>query len=115
MEELSTDILVIGSGLAGILSALEVERSGLNALMVGKFSIGMGTNTSMANGAFTVANSRFSKEDHLQATLKSGRGLNYLPLVKILVEKGPDAIEMLKDYGVPMVEMGIGYRGARAE
>lgn len=29
MEVLSTDILVIGSGLAGIFAALEAERSGL--------------------------------------------------------------------------------------
>jgi len=109
MEEFSTDMLVIGSGLAGILSALEVERSGLHVLMVGKFSIGMGTNTSMAYGAFTAANSLFSKEDHLQATLTSGKGLNHLSLVRTLIEKGPDARERLQDLGVPLVERGIGF------
>ncbi len=82
MENFSTDILVIGSGLAGILSALEAEKFGLKVLLVGKFAIGMGTNTSMARGAFTAANSRFSKEDHLKATLESGRGLNQVQLVK---------------------------------
>ncbi len=109
MEELSTEVLVIGSGLAGIVSALEVEKYGLKVLIVGKFAIGMGTNTSMANGAFTAANSRFSKEDHLQWTLESGRGLNRLPMVKTLVEKGADAMERLREFGVPMVERGIGY------
>jgi len=115
MEELSTDVLVIGSGLAGIVSALEVEKYGLKVLIVGKFTIGMGTNTSMANGAFTAANSRFSKEDHLQGTLESGRGLNRLQMVKTLVEKGADAMERLKDFGVPMVERGIGYRVVQPE
>jgi len=115
MEELSTDLLVIGSGLAGIFSALEAESSGLKVLVVSKFSIGMGTNTSMANGAFTVANSRFSKEDHLQATLESGKGLNHVKLVKTLVENGADAIRRLGDYGVPMVERGIGYIVNRPE
>jgi len=115
MEELSTDVLVIGSGLAGIVSALEVEKCGLKVLIVGKFTIGMGTNTSMANGAFTAANSRFSKEDHLQGTLESGRGLNRLQMVKTLVEKGADAMERLKDFGVPMVERGIGYRVVQPE
>jgi succinate dehydrogenase/fumarate reductase flavoprotein subunit len=109
MEEISTDILIIGSGLAGMVSALESERSGLQVLIVGKFSIGMGTNTSLANGAFTAANSRFSKEDHLKATLESGKGLNHLKRVEILVENAPDAIGRLKDYGVPAVERGIGY------
>ncbi len=109
MEEFSTDILVVGSGLAGMVSALEAERADLQVFIVGKFTIGMGTNTSMANGAFTAANSRFSKEDHLQATLESGRGLSHLKLAKTLVENAPDAIGRLRDYGVPMVERGIGY------
>ena len=115
MEELSTDILVIGSGLAGIAAALEAERSGLQVLILGKFAIGMGTNSSMAGGFFTTANSKFSKEDHLQATLKSGRGLNHFQMVKTLIEKGPDAIERLREFGVPMVERGIGYEVKRPE
>jgi succinate dehydrogenase/fumarate reductase flavoprotein subunit len=109
MEHFFTDILIIGSGLAGFLSALEAEKSGLKVLMVGKFAMGMGTNTSMAGGAFTAANSRFSKEDHLKAILESGRGLNQVQMVKSLIEKGPNAIEALKNYGVPMVERGVGY------
>jgi succinate dehydrogenase/fumarate reductase flavoprotein subunit len=115
MEELTTDLLVIGSGLAGLLSALEAERVGLRVLIVGKFAIGMGTNTSMANGAFTASNSRFSKEDHLQATLETGRGLNHLKLLKTLVENGAGAIERLRDNGVPMVEKGVGYVVDRPE
>jgi succinate dehydrogenase/fumarate reductase flavoprotein subunit len=115
MEELNTDVLVIGSGLAGLLSALEAERAGLRVLIVGKFAIGMGTNTSLANGAFTVSNSHFSKEDHLQATLESGRGLNHAGRAKTVVEKGPDAITKLKDYGVPFLEKGMGYLVDRPE
>jgi len=115
MEELNTDVLVIGSGLAGILSALEAERAGLRVLIVGKFAIGMGTNTSLANGAFTVSNSHFSKEDHLQATLESGKELNQTRRVKTLVEKGPDAIRKLKDYGVPLLEKRMGYIVDRPE
>ena len=114
MEELSTDILVIGSGLAGLLAALEAERSGLRVLLVGKFAIGMGTNSSLAGGFFSVANSKFSKEDHLQATLESGKGLNRLQMVKTLIEKGPDAIERLRGYGVPMFERGVGYSFGRS-
>jgi len=115
MEELSTDILVIGSGLAVIAAALEAERSGLQVLILGKIAIGMGTNSSMAGGFFTAANSQFSKEDHLQAILKSGKGLNHFQLVKTLVEKGPDAIERLREFGVPLVERGIGHEVKRPE
>ncbi len=109
MEELFSDLLVIGSGLAGIVSALEAEAMGIKTLLIGKFSIGFGTNTSLANGAFTAENTQFSKQDHLTATLESGKGLTHLPLVRILVERGPESIEKLRRYGVPLVERGIGY------
>jgi succinate dehydrogenase/fumarate reductase flavoprotein subunit len=115
MEELTTDILVIGSGLAGLLSALEAERVGLRVLMVGKFAIGMGTNTSLANGVFTASNSSLSKEDHLGATLESGKGLNQAKLVKTLIEEGPEAIKRLRDYGAPLLEKGMGYITNRPE
>lgn len=115
MEQIITDILVIGSGLAGLLSALEAEKAGLRVLILGKFTIGMGTNTSLANGAFTASNSHFSKEDHLQATLESGKGLNQGRLVNTLVEKGPEAIMRLRDYGAPILEKGMGYITDRPE
>lgn len=115
MEEIQTDILVIGSGLAGILAALEAEKSGVNALLVSKFALGWGTNTSLSNGAFTAVNSRFSKEDHLQATLEAGKNLNRLVMVKTLVERGEEAILELRNYGVPLQERGIGYIPTRSQ
>jgi len=115
METFSTDILVIGSGLAGIVSALEAERLGLKVLLVGKFAIGMGTNTSLAAGAFSAANSHFSKEEHLRETLECGKGLNQIRLVRTLIEKGPGAIEGLKREGVPLTERGRGYVTDRPE
>jgi succinate dehydrogenase/fumarate reductase flavoprotein subunit len=115
MEQFTTDVLVIGSGLAGILSALEAERVGLHVLIVGKFAIGMGTNTSLANGVFTASNSSFSKENHLQATLESGKGLNQDRLVKTLIEKGPDAMKRLSEYGSPVLERGMGFIVDRPE
>lgn len=109
MEEIQTDILIIGSGLAGMLAALEAERSNLQVLMVSKFALGLGTNTSLSNGAFTAVNSRFSKEDHFKATIEAGKNLNRLSMVKVLVEKAEEAIFRLRDYGVPIQERGIGY------
>jgi len=115
MEVLSTDILVIGSGLAGVIAALGSERSGQQTLLLGKFSIGMGTNSSVANGAFTSANSRFSKEDHFRITIETGRGLNKIALVKGLVDHGPEAMEELKSHGIELVERGFGYWVGRPE
>ncbi len=109
MEELSTDVLIIGSGLAGIISALEAERAGVRVLLISKFAIGMGTNTSLSNGAFTAPTSNFSKEEHFDETIKSGKGLSNTKLVRILVDKGFDAIANLRHYGVSLVEGRMGY------
>ncbi len=108
MEEISTDVLVIGGGLAGILSALEAEKAGLSVLIVGKFTIGLGTNSSLAT-QFTAANSRFSEQDHFEATVNAGKGLCHLNLVRVLVDHGPAAMETLKGYGIPVIERGMGY------
>jgi succinate dehydrogenase/fumarate reductase flavoprotein subunit len=109
MEELSADILVIGSGLAGMTAALEAEKTGLSVLLTGKFAIGMGTNSAMANAAFTAANSRFSEEDHLRQTLEAGRGLSRPARVRTVVDNGRGAIERLMEFGVPIAERGNGY------
>jgi succinate dehydrogenase/fumarate reductase flavoprotein subunit len=115
MEILSADVLVIGSGLAGMVASLEKELSGLRVLLVGKFAIGMGTNTTMANGAFAAANSSFSKEEHLQATLEAGKGLNHVRLVEAMIERGPDSIEGLRTLGVPIGGRKGGYVVDRVE
>ncbi|HSB05229.1 MAG TPA: FAD-binding protein [Thermodesulfobacteriota bacterium] len=115
MEILSTDILIIGSGLAGTVAALESERSGLQTLLLGKFAIGMGTNSSIANGGFTAANSRFSKENHLHTTLETGRGLNRVSLVKNMVGHGPEAMVWLRSHGIDLAESGLGYWVGRPE
>jgi len=109
MEILSTDILVIGSGLAGMISALEAEKAGLQVLITGKFTIGLGTNTALSNGAFSVSNSLFSREDHFRETLNAGKALNHPGMVNTLIERGPDAMEKLKGYGVSLVENQMGY------
>jgi succinate dehydrogenase/fumarate reductase flavoprotein subunit len=109
MEELTTDLLVIGAGLAGITAALEAQKTGVDVLLTAKFAIGGGTNTSLSNGAFSVSNSLFSREDHLRETLNTGKGLNHPGMVKTLIERGPDAVERLKAFGVPFIENPMGY------
>jgi succinate dehydrogenase/fumarate reductase flavoprotein subunit len=115
MEILSTDILVIGSGLAGMMSALEAEKSGLDILITGKLTIGSGTNTTLSNGGFSVSNSHFSQEDHLKETLIAGKGLNHPGMVNTMIERGSDAMEKLKGYGVALIEGRMGYFVERSE
>ncbi|MCX8117963.1 MAG: FAD-binding protein [Desulfobacterota bacterium] len=109
MEELSTEILVIGSGLAGIMAALAAEEVGVRTTLVGKFAIGMGNNSAISNGVFTASHERFSTENHQEETLKAGRGLNHAQIVRRLVDQAPEAMEKLKAWGVSLVEVPMGF------
>lgn len=109
MEEITTDLLVVGAGLAGMVAALEAQKAGVNVLLTAKFAIGTGTNSSLSNGAFSVANSLFTREDHLRETLNAGKGLNHPGMVKVLIERGPEAVERLRAFGVPFLENPMGY------
>jgi len=53
MEILSTDVLVVGSGAAGLRAAIAVRQSGLKACVVGKSLPGDGTCTGISGGGFS--------------------------------------------------------------
>lgn len=62
MEEIQTDVLIIGSGLAGVIASLEAAQAGVNVLITSKFSIGMGTNSSLSGGFLPQRHNIFQKK-----------------------------------------------------
>ncbi|MFC1817206.1 FAD-binding protein, partial [Thermodesulfobacteriota bacterium] len=98
---IDTDVLVIGSGIAGLQAALTVAANGKKPLLVSKSSIGKANNTILAGGLFTHAGKQFSAEDHLRKTLASGRMLNDRALVKCFVKRAPEKIRALMQKGLP--------------
>ena len=53
MQIIKTDILIMGSGAAGLRAALAARESGLNVLVVGKNTPGRGTATILSGGGFS--------------------------------------------------------------
>jgi fumarate reductase (CoM/CoB) subunit A len=98
---IDTDVLVIGSGIAGLQAARTVATNGKKPLLVSKSPIGKANNTILAGGGFTHAVNQFSAEDHLRKTLASGRMLNDRNLVECLVKQAPEKIRALKQKGLP--------------
>jgi fumarate reductase (CoM/CoB) subunit A len=94
------DVLVIGSGAAGLRAAIEAEKLGAHTLVVSKSPAGMRTASAVTNGSFRAAVGGASKEEHLKATLESGKGLCDPALVNVLVEEGPDRIAELEKFGM---------------
>ena len=98
-----TDVLVIGSGAAGMYAAIEAARSGCQVLLADRSLIGRGGATVMAQMTVAVALGSETSDHwshHYADTLAAGRGLCNEPLARLLCEDGPDCIRAMDDWGV---------------
>jgi succinate dehydrogenase/fumarate reductase flavoprotein subunit len=71
MTIIDSDVLIIGSGIAGMSAALEVMKNGKQPLLVSKSSIGKASNTYLAGGRFAFATEGFTAQAHMEKTLQS--------------------------------------------
>ncbi len=97
------DVLVIGSGAAGMYAAIEAARRGCHVLLADRSLIGRGGATVMAQ--MTVAAAIASEtpdhwSHHYNDTLTSGRGLCNKRLAQLLCEEGPECIRTMDDWGI---------------
>ena len=98
-----TDVLVIGSGAAGMYAAIEAARNGCKVLLVDRSLIGRGGATVMAQMTVAVALGSETPDDwqhHYKDTLAAGRGLCNEALARLLCEEGPDCIRAMDEWGV---------------
>lgn len=102
MKTFKADIIIIGSGGAGLAAAVEAARSGKRVIVVSKLGPGAASSTAISNASFCNSGLHYSKEQHYKDTLKAGAGLSEEELVKILVDNGEEEINALKDLGVPI-------------
>src|SRR4026209_1332276 len=98
-----SDVLVIGSGAAGMYAAIEAARSGCQGLLADRSLIGRGGATGVAQMTVAVALGSETPEHwshHYDDSLAAGRGLCNEPLAQLLCEEGPDCIRAMDDWGV---------------
>ena len=98
-----TDVLVIGSGAAGLYAAIEAARGGCQVLLADRSLIGRGGATVMAQMTVAVALGSETPDHwshHYDDTLVAGRGLCNEPLAQLLCEEGPACIRAMDDWGV---------------
>lgn len=94
-----TDVLIIGSGLAGLALALKLADT-RKVTLVCKEKLS-GTNTAMAQGGIAAAlSSSDSIESHVEDTLTAGAGLCVNEAVENVVGQARDRIEDLSQWGV---------------
>ncbi len=97
-NQIFTDYLVIGSGIAGLSFALKAAENH-KVLIITKASVG-DTNTNWAQGGIAGVFSPEDKvENHIQDTLVAGDGLCDKEVVRLVVENAPKRIRELIDWG----------------
>ena len=94
------DVLIIGSGGAGLGLALQLPDH-LQVAVLSKSSQEEGCTLYAQGGISAVTDPRDSVESHVDDTLKAGAGLNKPEVVRFAVGKGAEAIHWLTDLGVP--------------
>lgn len=95
----TSDFLVIGSGLAGLLFALEAAEQGKVGVVTKRGA--SDSSTRLAQGGIASAlGPKDSFDLHIQDTLNAGVGLCRREVVEMVVEEGPGCIEELMEFGV---------------
>ncbi|MEV0401691.1 L-aspartate oxidase [Actinoallomurus sp. NPDC050550] len=92
------DIVVIGSGIAGLVTALRARTAG-RVLLVTKALLDDGSTRWAQGGIAAALHPDDSPEEHLQDTLTAGVGLCDPEAVRVLVTEGPDAVRRLMELG----------------
>lgn len=99
MKHYSSDILIIGSGIAGLYCALQAATYA-NVIIITKKNIATSNSQYAQGGIAAVLDPLDNFERHIQDTLTAGGGINHLPAVKALVKEAPQHIEQLIKLGV---------------
>ncbi|MBE2281259.1 MAG: L-aspartate oxidase [Ignavibacteriaceae bacterium] len=116
--QIKTDILIIGSGIAGLFSAIKASEYA-NVILVTKKNKSE-SNTNYAQGGIaSVLGAGDSFDEHINDTLVAGAGLCNKKTVEILVKEGPDRIrELIKlgtDFTMKSGELDLAMEGGHSK
>ncbi|MBN4054747.1 L-aspartate oxidase [Nitrospira defluvii] len=105
-QEIRTEFLIIGGGIAGLRAALGASQYGKVAIL--NKGLKSESSSEFAQGGIAAA---LSEEDggvqsHYQDTIEAGRGLCCEKAVRVLVEEGPKRVRELIDWGAEFDKAG---------
>ncbi len=95
----TTDVVVIGSGIAGLTCALHLREAGLHVTVVTKVNIDDGSTRWAQGGIAAVLDPLDTPEAHAQDTVVAGVGLGDRAAIDVLVTEGPARVRELMRWG----------------
>ncbi|HBI21807.1 MAG TPA: L-aspartate oxidase, partial [Legionella sp.] len=109
------DVLVIGSGLAGLHYCMQVTRlqPHLKIALMSKTDAQESNSRYAQGGIAAVSMPEDSLESHITDTMTSGDGLCYAPTVECMIRQAPHAIQELKEYPVSF-EYALAHEGGHS-
>ena len=117
-ELLRADLLIIGSGIAGLFVALQAHQRGAKVLVVTKSAIDEASTRYAQGGISAAIGPGDSPELHLRDTIEAGAGLVDAAAARVLVEEAAGRIADLGSYGVRFDEAegeaALGKEGAHS-
>jgi L-aspartate oxidase len=102
---IDTDVLIVGSGAAGLTAALNLAET-YKVAVIAKGALGDSASARAQGGIAAVLEEGDSFEAHINDTMIAGAGLNDRKVVEHVVEHAPAAIARLIDLGVPFAMEG---------
>lgn len=100
VKTITTDLLVIGSGIAGAYAALTARSFGADVVLASKTSTLMGGSTLWAQGGIAAPLSLADEDAHAADTMQAGRGLCEPASVRAFVREAKAHVENLTALGV---------------
>ena len=91
----TADVVVIGSGVAGLTTALQIRAHNLSVLLVTKARVDSGSTKWAQGGIAAALGPGDTPDQHEKDTLVAGAGLCDVTAVKVLVSEGPEAVRKL--------------------
>ena len=95
----NTDVVVVGSGIAGLTAALHLREAGLHVTVVTKVNIDDGSTRWAQGGIAAVLDPLDTPAAHAEDTLVAGVGLSDPAAVEVLVTEGPARVRELMRWG----------------